>query len=58
MEWTALGQVYTTLGRDVAAGVGKDSSVAEVFCLETDEQVGRIQKPHDRADISPPSWLI
>lgn len=28
------------IGADVAAGVRKDSSVAEIFCLETEEQVG------------------
>lgn len=33
-------QNYTyTLGADVGAGIGKDSSVVEVFCLETAEQV-------------------
>lgn len=28
------------MGGDVAAGVGKDSSVAEIYCVETQEQVG------------------
>lgn len=28
------------IGADVGGGVGKDSSVAEIFCNETDEQVG------------------
>lgn len=28
------------IGADVSAGVGKDSSVAEIFCLDTEEQVG------------------
>lgn len=28
------------IGADVAAGVGRDSSVAEIFCLDTEEQVG------------------
>ncbi len=28
------------IGGDVAAGVRRDSSVAEIFCLETEEQVG------------------
>lgn len=32
--------LHYIVGADVAAGVGKDSSVAEIFCLETDEQVG------------------
>jgi hypothetical protein len=31
---------HYTQGVDVGAGVGKDSSVSEVFCLETSEQVG------------------
>lgn len=28
------------IGADVGAGIGKDNSVAEIFCLETFEQVG------------------
>lgn len=31
--------LHYVVGADVSAGVGKDSSVAEVYCLETDEQV-------------------
>lgn len=31
--------LHYIVGGDVSGGVGKDSSVAEVFCLETDEQV-------------------
>lgn len=31
--------LHYVVGGDVAAGVGKDNSVAEVFCLETGEQV-------------------
>ena len=31
--------LHYLVGGDVSAGVGKDSSVAEVFCLETEEQV-------------------
>lgn len=42
--WKLVGHpkpgLHYIVGGDVAAGVGKDSSVAEVFCLETDEQVG------------------
>lgn len=33
------GDMHYVVGGDVAAGVGKDSSVGEVFCLETHEQV-------------------
>lgn len=32
--------MHYVIGGDVAAGVRQDSSVAEIFCLETDEQVG------------------
>ena len=31
--------MHYIIGADVGAGVGKDSSVAEIFCLETEEQV-------------------
>jgi hypothetical protein len=31
--------LHYTLGGDVGGGVGKDASVVEVFCLETNEQV-------------------
>ena len=32
--------LHYIIGGDVGAGVGQDASVAEVFCIETDEQVG------------------
>lgn len=32
--------LHYVIGGDVAAGVRKDNSVAEIFCLETEEQVG------------------
>ena len=32
--------LHYIVGADVGAGVGLDSSVAEIFCLETEEQVG------------------
>jgi len=32
--------LHYIIGGDVAAGVGRDASVAEIFCLETSEQVG------------------
>ena len=38
-EHPAQGKHYI-IGGDVAAGVGNDNSVAEIFCLEDDEQVG------------------
>ena len=31
--------LHYVMGADVSAGVGKDSSVAEIFCLDTQEQV-------------------
>lgn len=33
-------KLHYVIGGDVAAGVRRDSSVAEIFCLETEEQVG------------------
>ena len=40
--------LHYIIGGDVSGGVGKDSSVAEVFCLETEEQVAEYS--NDRID--------
>ena len=46
---------YTyVMGSDVAAGVGRDSSVAEVFCINTCEQVGE----YTNSRIDPDSFGV
>lgn len=40
LEGHPRADLHYIIGGDVAAGVGSDASVAEIFCLETEEQVG------------------
>lgn len=43
-----IAHLHYVVGSDVAAGVGKDASTIEVFCLETNEQVA--EYVNDRID--------
>jgi len=43
--------LHYIIGGDVSAGVGRDSSVAEVFCLETEEQVAEYINNRIEPDI-------
>lgn len=44
-------RLHYIIGGDVSAGVGKDSSVAEIFCLETEEQVGEFISNRIEPDV-------
>ena len=43
--------LHYIIGGDVSAGVGRDSSIAEVFCLETEEQVAEYINNRIEPDI-------
>lgn len=44
-------QLHYLVGGDVSGGVGKDSSVAEIFCLETEEQVAEFISNRIEPDV-------
>lgn len=43
--------LHYAIGADVGAGVGKDNSAAEIFCLETEEQVGEYLNNRIEPDV-------
>src|SRR5258708_598756 len=44
-------RMHYVVGGDVGAGVGRDSSCAEIFCLETEEQVGEYLNNRIEPDV-------